>query len=131
MEFEYGFERDELSPIQGNVAEEALNTRFLYHGVNIVNIMGVVAHLLFRKGEKLNILRVKIKKEEESNDMKKRLSQDLIQDNFDIPKERAFDFLFYAQENGLENHLLKPENEIQLMDFLHKRSIEYKKRLEE
>lgn len=131
MEFEYGFERDELSPIQGNVAEEALNSRFLQHGLNIVNIMGGVAQLLFPKGAKIDIARDQRQIAEVSNDMQQRFSREFIQDNFDIPKENAFDFLFYAQENGLENRLLKPENEIQLMDFLHKRSAEYKKRQEE
>lgn len=129
MEFEYGFERDELSGIQGNAAEEALNSHFLQNGLNIINIMGGVGQLLFPKGEKLDIATKESNKAMVSNNMQQRFSRDFIRDNFDIPSEKAFDFLFYAQENGLENRLLKPENEIQLMDFLHKKSEEYKKRL--
>ena len=48
--------------------------------------------------------------------------------NFDIPENKAVDFLFYAQENGLDQNLLKPENEMQLMEFLFKKSKEYKAR---
>ena len=63
-----------------------------------------------------------------SNNIQQRFSKEFIEDNFNIPQEKAVDFLFYAQENGLDKDLLKPENEMQLMDFLLDKSKEYKKR---
>ncbi len=128
MEFEYGFERDQFSAIQGNAAEEALNSHLLQNGLNLVNILGGVGQLLFPKGKKISIGESDRNTQLISNNIQQRFSREFIQDNFDIPADQAYDFLYYAQDNGLESYLLKPENEIQLMDFLHKKSEEYKKR---
>jgi hypothetical protein len=65
-----------------------------------------------------------------SNNIQQRFSKDFIAANFDIPEDKAVDFLFYAQENGLDQDLLKPQNEMQLMEFLFKKSKEYKERSE-
>lgn len=127
MEFEYGFERDEISAIEGNVAEEALNSHYLQNGLNVVNILGGVGKLLFPKGKSISLVEKENKKQLVSNNIQQRFSREFIQDNFDIPEEKAFDFLYYAQDNGLENDMLKTENEIRLMDFLHAKSKEYKK----
>lgn len=127
MEYEHGFIRDEATAIEGNAAEEALNSRFLQNGLNIVNILGGVGQLLFPKGKELS----KVEKERNnqliSNNIQQRFSREFIKDNFDIPTEKAFDFLFYAQENGLDKDMLKPNNEMELMEFLYKKSKEYKK----
>ena len=131
MEFDYGFERDELTAIQGNAAEEALNSNHLVNGLNLVNILGGVGQLLFPKGKKVSVVDREENNQLVSNNIQQRFSREFIQDNFDIPADKAFDFLYYAQDNGLDSNLLKPENEIQLMDFLQKKSEEYKKRQEE
>ena len=131
MEFEYGFERDEISAIEGNAAEEALNSHYLQDGLSIINILGGVGQLLFPEGKKISIRAREDKKQLVSNNIQQRFSREFIQDNFDIHVDRAFDFLYYAQDNGLENDMLRSENEIQLMDFLHAKSKEYKKMLED
>lgn len=128
MEFEYGFERDRFSAIEGSVAEEALNSHLLQNGLNLVNILGGVGQLLFPKGKKISLGERERNDQLVSNNIQERFSREFIHDNFGIPADRAFDFLFYAQDNGLQSDLLKPENEIKLMDFLHKKSEEYKKR---
>lgn len=129
LEFGYGFTRDKYSSIEGNVAEEALGTSHLQYGLNFVSILGGVGNLLFPKG-KLNSKEKKQENEVLSNNMQERFSREFIHDNFDIPRERAFDFLFYAQEEGLDQQMLKPENEMELMVFLKQKSKEYKKRSE-
>lgn len=127
MEFEYGFEQDEQSAIQGNAAEEALNQNNLRYGLNVLNVMGGVGNLLFPGGKEISS-REQVKEDQlVSNNVQQRFSREFIRENFGIPTNKAFDFLFFAQENGLDRDLLKPENEIKLMDFLREKSREYKK----
>ena len=130
MEYEYNFKRDQSSEIQGNAAEEALNSNHLTNGLNFVSILGGVSNLLFPKDKKLNTEEQVKSNEALSNNVQQRFNREFIHDNFDIPREKAYDFLFYAQENGLDERLLKPENEMQLMEFLHEKSKEYKERSE-
>lgn len=130
LEFGYNFQRDQYSAIEGNAAEEALNSNNLTNGLNFVSILGGVGNLLFAKGKKLNSVDQQKVNESLSNNMQERFSQEFIHDNFEVPRDKAYDFLFYAQENGLNERLLKPENEMQLMEFLHEKSKEYRKRSE-
>lgn len=130
LEFGYNFTRDQYSSIEGNAAEEALNSNNLTDGLNFVSLLGGVSNLLFPSGKKLNSVEKQKVKESLSNNMQRRFSQEFIHDNFDIPRDKTFDFLFFVQENGLQENLLKPENEMQLMKFLHEKSKEYKKRNE-
>lgn len=130
MEFGYKFQRDQSSKIEGNAAEEALNSNHLTNGLNFVSILGGVSNLLFPKGNKLNSEEKLKVNESLSNNMLQRFNREFIHDNFDVSRESAYDFLFYAQENGLDDRLLKPENEMELMKFLHEKSKEYKERSE-
>lgn len=130
MEFGYNFVRDEATAIQGNVAEEALNSHQLTNGLNFVSILGGVSSLLFPKNKKIDSGQQQESDQTLSNNMQQRFSREFIHDNFDIPRDKTFDFLFYAQENGLNERLLKPENEMQLMEFLHLKSKEYRERSE-
>lgn len=128
LEYGYIFEPDDKTAISGNAAEEALHDNTLKNGANVLALLGGVAQLLFPEGEKIS----PVEKQEDmstiSNNIQQRFSKDFIAANFDIPEDKAVDFLFFAQENGLDKSLLKPENEMQLMEFLFKKSREYKQR---
>ncbi len=129
LEFGYDFKPDQYSSIEGNAAEEALNHNHLNYGLNFVSILGGVGNLLFSNdGQKANKEERQKRNEILSNNMQKRFSREFIHDNFDIPREKAFDFLFFVQEKGLESEMLKPENEMQLMEYLRQKSREYKER---
>ncbi len=130
MEYGYAFEQDAQTAIAGNAAEEALNDRALKNGANILGILGGVAQLLFPKGNKISIEEEREDLITISNSIQQRFSADFIEANFNIPADKALDFLFFTQENGLDKDMLKPVNEMQLMEFLLKKSIEYKKRNE-
>jgi len=124
---------DDLQPdaqtkVAGNAAEEALQGNGLKNGANILGILGGVAQLLFPKGEKISFVEPREAQSGISINIQQRFSKDFIAANFGIPEENAVDFLFYAQENGLDQGLLKPENEMQLMEFLFQKSKEYKER---
>lgn len=119
---------DDKTAISGNAAEEALHSNTLKNGANVLAILGGVAQLLFPNGEKISIVEQQENQSLLSNNIQQRFSKDFIAANFDIPEDKAVDFLFYAQENGLDQDLLKPKNEMQLMEFLFKKSKEYKMR---
>ncbi|MCB0464913.1 MAG: hypothetical protein KDC78_04445, partial [Aequorivita sp.] len=119
---------DDKTAISGNAAEEALHGNALKNGANVLALLGGVAQLLFPKGEKISIVKQQESQSLLSNNIQQRFSKDFIAANFDIPEDKAVDFLFYAQENGLDQDLLKSENEMQLMEFLFKKSKEYKAR---
>ncbi len=128
LEYGYTFVPDDKTAISGNAAEEALHSTSLKDGANVLAILGGVAQLLFPNGKKISIVEQQESQSLLSNNIQQRFSKDFIAANFDIPEDKAVDFLFFAQENGLDQDLLKPENEMQLMEFLFKKSKEYKER---
>lgn len=128
LEYGYVFEPDAQTKISGNAAEEALNSNALKNGANILALLGGVAQLLFPEGKEISIVAKKENLASVGNNLQQRFSKDFVVSTFGIPKEQAVDFLFFAQENGLEKHLLKPENEMELIEFLLKKSNEYKQR---
>lgn len=122
----YTFQRDRDSPITINPAEEALNHHTLTGGLNFINLFGSVGNLLF-PNKKLSEKERLMAEQKVSNNMVKRYNEQFIQDNFDIPRDKAYDFIFYVQEEGLDRDLLEPENELELMKYLREKSLEYKK----
>ena len=119
---------DKQSKISGNAAEEALHGNTLTDGANILGILGGVAQLLFPKGEKITLVERQQNQRMMDNNIQQRFSREFIASNFGIRNEKAVDFLYFAQENGMEQRLLQPENEMELMEFLLKKSKEYKAR---
>lgn len=130
MEYGYDFKPDDKTAVSGNAAEEALHSHALKNGADVLAILGGVGQLLFPRGKAISIAEREQNRSLVSNNIQQRFSKDFINANFDIPEEKAVDFLLYAQENGLGRDLLKSENEMQLMEFLSKKSKEYKKRSE-
>ncbi len=128
LEYGYNFKPDDKTSVSGNAAEEALHSNDLKDGANVLAILGGVAQLLFPNGKKISIVEQNQKQALISNNIQQRFSKDFIAANFDIPEDKAVDFLFFAQENGLDQNLLKSENEMQLMEFLNEKSKEYKAR---
>lgn len=121
-------EPDDQTAISINAAEEALYSTTLKDGANVLAILGGVGQLLFPNGKKISIGELQDDQNLLSNNIQQRFSKDFIAANFGIPEDKAVDFLFFAQENGLDQDLLKPKNEMQLMEFLFKKSKEYKER---
>ncbi len=125
LEFGYAFTEDALTQIKGNVAADALNSKTLVNGVNFKAIFDGALSLLFPKKDN----RTTSQKLEDSNTVSTNLLQRFpatyIEKTFKIPPEKAADFIFYAEENGLTRSLLKPENEMDLLDFMFVKSREY------
>jgi len=59
--------------------------------------------------------------------IRKMYKDDFFRKNLDIEKEYISDFIFYANDNGLSEQMLKGGNELDLIDFLIEQSKKYKK----
>ncbi len=119
-EFGYEFAPDQYTTYQGNAAEEALNNEGVTNGANIGALIG----LLFKK--KKPVREVVLNKEAVTVALRQRFSNNYISTVFGIPSEKVNDFIYFAEENGIEPQWLRSENEIILLDFLYSQSEKYK-----
>src|SRR5690606_6123436 len=113
---------DAQTKIAGNAAEEALHGNTLTNGANILGLLAGAVSLLLPKRDKTTPAQKLETANAVGNNMQQRFSRSYIASTFDIPEDKAVDFLYYAQENGMEQRLLKPENEMELIEFLLKKS---------
>ena len=129
LNFKYEFQPDALTKIDGNAAEEALNNEGLKNGANILGILG----LLFPKNMEIDLVKNKTIEDrvQISRTLRQRFSNAYIEETFGIPKEKANDFLYFAEEGGLTETMLKAENEMELLDYMYLQSNRYKKTSEE
>ena len=61
--------------------------------------------------------------------IRKIYEDDFFRENLDIEREYISDFIFYANDNGMSEQMLKGGNELDLIDFLIAQSKKYKKQL--
>ena len=128
LEYGYHFEQDLQTKIAGNAAEEALHANNLTNGANILGLLAGAVSLFLPKKDKTSPAEKLETGNSLNNNLQQRFSKNFITSTFEIPEDKAVDFLYFAQENGLEQRLLKPQNEMELMEFLLKKSKEYKAR---
>lgn len=125
LEFGYNFENDGQTRATGHAADEALN-------VNTVPVASVdvveVVNLFFPKKKKTP-KEIFESKKLAARILAERYTQDYFAQTFGLPQERVNDFVYYSEENGLTLSMMREENEIELMEFLLQRSLEYKKRI--
>jgi hypothetical protein len=121
-------EPDDKTKIAGNAAEEALHGNALTNGANVLGLLVGAVSLLFPEKERVNPTEKVMNGNELNRNLQQRFSKPFLASTFGIPKDKAVDFLYFAQENGLGQSLLKPENEMELMDFLFIKSEVYKQR---
>ena len=129
LNFEYEFTADALTKVDGNAAEEALHNNSLKNGANLLGIIG----LLFPKDINIDLITNKSIEDrlQISRTLRQRFSNAYIFETFEIPKEKANDFLFFVEEHGLTETMLKAENEMKLLDFMYKQSELYKNNREQ
>ncbi len=131
LNYDYEFAPDRQSAIEGNVAAEALNSGGLQNGFNFISIFGVLANAIFPKknkkdsGSTLNEGRVLI------TALQQRFSPQYYTNTFGIPAEKVDAFIYFAEENAIQSYMLKPENEIELLEVLFEQSTLFKERLQD
>jgi hypothetical protein len=124
LEYGYEFSADENTKVDGNAAQEALGTSGLQNGVNFISIFG----LLFPKKKK-HTGEVRLNSELITNALRQRYSNRFIEEKFGIPNEKVNEFIYFTEDRGIPVHLLKAENELELLDLLYQSSTDYKSQI--
>jgi len=125
LEFGYEFTPDRQTSISGNAAEEALNHGNINSGANVIGLIGLLLN------KKRKPVREKVlSREALTNALRQRFNNSYITDTFGIPADKVNDFIYFAEENGIHQDLLKSKNEILLLEFLYDQSEKYKVQIE-
>jgi len=103
----------------------AMSKTRLVNGLNFVNIFK--EFLIAKKEEDLKHPYSKSVNPEIDDYVRKIYQDDFFRENLDIEREYINDFIFYANDNGLSEKMLKGGNELDLIDFLIEQSKKYNK----
>lgn len=111
--FDYEFRPDDKSAVHN----DAIDKSYLKNGLNVANLFRTLLSADRKE---------KIKSEDTDVAVRKVYNDDFFQKNFDIDHEHINEFIFYAEENGLQPRMLKKGNELQLIQFLIAKSKTFK-----
>lgn len=116
------FEADAAPNYQGPPRNTALdmNYRTMEHGLNFANL---VRHLLVT-GRRAQAERRPVNLDTYVRDI---YSDEFFREHLDIERENITDFIYYADENGLDEEMMKEGNELDLIEFLVRQSRNYKR----
>lgn len=123
------FAPDRFSRIQGNVAQEALGYGNMANGLNVGAIVGLILKSVFPKKGKKAYVDPFAEKATLVKALQSKYSTEYFSKTFGLPIEKVDDFIYFAEENALQLYMLKPENEMELLEVLFKQSELYKARL--
>ncbi len=125
LEYKYDYRNDRFSRIERNVAAEALGTEGLQNGLNIAGLVALAASALFKKKKNTPF---KPKKEylQAVLVLREKFDTDFYIQTFGIPKQSVQDFIYYLGEIGIPETLLKPENELELINYIQQKAKKYK-----
>jgi len=124
-----GFDTETGANVQSlpyNTALAMSRTR-LVNGLDFVNIFK--EFLIAKKREDVKNPYAKSANPEIDDYIRKIYEDDFFKENLVIEREYISDFIFYANDNGLSEQMLKGGNELDLIDFLIEQSKKYKKQL--
>lgn len=99
-------------------ANAAMRTSMIYNGANFANIF---RHIVSPSGVLTNVDR----KERLDEKLLELRGDDFYKDHLNIEEDHLREFIYFAADNGLTNEMLKPENEMQLIEFLVAQSVEF------
>lgn len=127
LNFDYEFSDDYLSVVRGNAAHDAFFNGQQQIGGDLIGLTAAIVKMFIPKKKKKSTKETYREATLVANSLRDRFSNSYISDVFGIPEDKANDFLFFAEENGMYWKLLKEENEILLLDFMYTIRDEYKK----
>ena len=107
-----------------NIAMINTDTR-LVNGINFVNIFKEL--LINNKEKDIRNPYSDLPNAEIDKEIRKLYNDDFFRENLNIPMENINDFIYFADDNGLSEQMLKKGNELDLIDFLVEQSKKYKK----
>ena len=115
--YEYTFRPDSLT----SPANAAMREAMIYNGTNFANI--------FRNIFTTRSVMTNIGGNEDLDEQVLQLyDDDFFRENLNIEKDNIYEFIYFAEDNGLSPQMLKEENELQLIDFLVKQSQRYREK---
>ena len=112
--YDYKFRNDKNSKVE-NIA---MDKGYLTNGLNFANIFRTIFNSKTKEGD--------VNREDMDVMVRKVYNDDFFKRNLDIKEENINEFIFYAQENGLEEHMLQKGNDLDLIEFLIEKSKAYK-----
>lgn len=133
VEFGYEFSADAQTSVKGNKAEEAYHNGQEQYGGDLIGLGALLVSAFLPKTKSKN----GTKKEEISqvdmvtNAVQKRFGINYISKTFDIPEDKVNEFIYFVEDNGIDQKLLLPENELLLIELLDKQSKVYLKKSNE
>lgn len=115
--YEYTFRPDSLVSPQN----AAMRSGMIYSGMNFANI--------FRNIFTSRDVTTTVGGNDDLDEQILQLHDDeFFKEQLNIPQENIREFIYFAEDNGLTAEMLKPENELQLIEFLVAQSQKYKQR---
>ena len=113
--YEHTFRPDSLvSP-----ANAAMRSGMIYSGMNFANIF----RHIFTSRDVITTVGGSDAIDEEILTL---YDDDFFTENLNIKKENIYEFIYFAEDNGLTPAMLKPENEMSLIEFLVTQSQDFK-----
>lgn len=117
-DFDYEYSPDSLTGVTRNEAMLASRTR-LVNGLNFVNLFKAAVGETSRKTKK--------RPERDIDENIRKIYNDaFFKENLNIELDRINDFIYYAQDHGLNKNMLRQGNELDLIAFLIEQSKAYK-----
>ena len=120
LNFEYELAPDALSPVRN----EALRTDEIEFGIDGMAIIGALVGLFVKNKKSIN-------KDNKTpvfleGDLRERYKTSFFKEIFGISSDKINDFILYAEDHGLTEKYLLPENQLDLLEFLMQQSKAYR-----
>lgn len=118
-----------INTMEGEYTQDYLTTeqkpivsdQFIEYGLDVANIFRTILK---------NVSKDKKNKLPQDFDVtvRKMYDDDFFNEYLDIEKKRINEFIFFVQDEGFDNELLKEENQLDFIQFLVRKSSEFKSR---
>jgi hypothetical protein len=137
MEFEYEFAPDNQTSIKGNKAEDAYFNGQFREGANFIGLAGLLVSAFVpinkskSKSKPSNKREVISEVDMVTNAVQHRFGVAYLTENFNIPEDKVNEFIYFVEDNGIDKDLLRPENELLLIEFLGEQSEDFLKQINE
>lgn len=118
---EYSFETDYKTEVT-NIGDDIQRNR-LYNGLNIVNVVDQLLLPIFRSEAKEK--KPKDMPEVPTKAIKYYFASEFLVDNFKIPKHRVEDFIAYVESGDFDFSLLNYGRELEFLELLNQKSIQF------
>ncbi len=129
LEYNHNFTDDAQSRVEGNIAEQAVNGEGLQYGFNPLGFLGLI--FPDKNKSKRDSSKDIRQREAIATGLRQRYNVYFFETVFGIEPLKVDDFIYFIDDQGISATMLKPENEIELLSYLHKQSEVYKSRAEE